>query len=77
MTMVETRRTANRGPVTGKVPAEAGAAFLAARLPAIARIGMTTKNRPSSVATPIVLLNQGVLALMPPKADPLLPTAEV
>ncbi len=35
----------NRGPVVGKVPAEAGADCFAARLPAMASTGMITMNR--------------------------------
>ena len=51
--------------------------FLRARLPASASIGMIVMNRPSSIATPIVVLYQGVLADSPAKAEPLLPVPEV
>ena len=50
-----------------------GTFFLAARLPAAASRGIRNRNRPISMASPIVRLYQGVLALMPAKALPLLP----
>ena len=43
----------------------------------MARIGITAKKRPRSIVTASELLYQGVLALMPAKAEPLLPAAEV
>src|SRR5262249_35818489 len=62
--------------VTGKVPDEGGTGFLAARLPAIASIGMIIRNRPDSIANPSATLYQSVLAFRPANADPLLPVAE-
>ena len=50
-----------------------GIFFLAARLPATASSGMRIRKRPISIARPIVRLYQGVLALMPANALPLLP----
>ena len=66
-----------QGVVTGKVPSDGGTAFLRARLPASASIGMITMKRPRSIASPIVVLYQGVLADRPANADPLLPVPEV
>ena len=42
----------------------------------MAMIGTIMKNRPMSVASAMVVLYQGVLALMPANALPLLPVAE-
>src|SRR5208283_1867278 len=75
--ITQTSSTVNSGPVTGKVPRDSGTCFLAARFPAIARIGMIMKNRPRSMATPKLELYQSVLVLSPPKAEPLLPTDDV
>ena len=77
MTMTPTSSAENSGVVTGKVPGDGGTRFLRPRLPAIASIGMIMKNRPTRVATPSVTLYQCVFALSPPKAEPLLPAAEV
>ena len=77
ITIVETSKALKSGPVTGKVPRDAGAVFFLARFPAIARIGMTTKNLPSSMANAVLVLYQGVLAFKPPNAEPLFPVAEV
>ena len=71
MRMTQTRRAANNGPVTGKVPSEGGTRFFRPRLPAIASIGTIMKNRPMSVSSPIALLYQSVFAFRPAKADPL------
>src|SRR5262245_44387181 len=49
--------------------------FFAARLPAIASAGMMNINRAISIAMANVRLYQGVLALIPAKALPLLPDA--
>src|SRR6202789_1347461 len=73
----KTSRELNSGVVTGKVPAGSGTNFLRARLPAIARIGITAKKRPKSMANPIVVLYQSVFPLNPPKADPLFPVPDV
>src|SRR5260370_10076928 len=75
--MVETSRVVNSGPVTGNVPAEAGDVFLDARFPAMARIGITTKNLPISVAIPMVELYQTLFAFVPPNPEPLFPVADV
>ena len=77
MTTVETSSAENSGVVTGKVPADCGTVFLRARLPAIARVGITAKNRPSNVEIPVVALYHGVFALIPANAEPLFPVAEV
>src|SRR5229473_1793165 len=75
--IVETSKTENNGPVTGKVPRDAGAAFFLARLPAMARMGITTKNLPSSMAKAVLVLYQSVFGLRPANAEPLLPAEEV
>src|SRR5260221_551383 len=77
MRTVETRSVEKSGVVTGKVPADSATDFFCARLPAIARIGTTAKKRPRSIATASELLYQFVFELMPLKAEPLLPAAEV
>src|SRR5262249_35803907 len=71
------RRTVNKGVVTGKVPTEGGTYFLPARLPAIASIGMIIRNRPASIVKPMATSYQGVFAVRPPKAEPLFPAPEV
>src|SRR6185312_3046020 len=63
------------GPVVGSVPVLLATVFFAARLPATASIGMMTRNRPRSIASPRVRLYQGVLAFSPPNALPLFPVA--
>src|SRR5580700_2921021 len=73
----ETSSTVNNGVVTGKVPADSGTYFFRARLPAIARMGITAKNLPNKVANPIVVLYQRVFPFNPPNAEPLFPVAEV
>ena len=75
--ITEISNTVNNGPVTGNVPSDSGTCFLAARLPAIARIGMIMKKRPSIIATPRLELYQSVFVFNPPNADPLFPTADV
>ena len=77
ITMTPTNKAANSGVVTGKVPSDGGTRALAPRLPASASIGTMTRNRPISIATPIVALYQPVLAERPANAEPLLPAAEV
>ena len=54
-----------------------GTVFLAASEPAIASIGTIIRKRPISIARPSVVLYQGVLALSPAKAEPLLPCRRV
>ena len=63
----------NRGPWVGNVPAEDGTFRLLRRLPAAASRGTMIRNRPISIARPIVTLYQGVLAFRPAKALPLFP----
>src|ERR1700726_427123 len=77
ITITLTSSVEKSGVVTGKVPSDGGTVFLAARLPAMASIGMIMKNRPTNIATPIVELYQNVLAEMPANAEPLLPVADV
>ena len=74
---VPSSRTTNVPPDTGKVPALAGTSFFCASDPAMAMIGTIIRNRPMSMAMPSVVLYQGVLALRPAKALPLLPVAEL
>src|SRR4030095_9615943 len=70
--MAPTRRTVNRGVVTGNVPSEGGTYFFFARLPAIATIGIIMKKRPISIVRAPDALYQGVFPASPPKAEPLL-----
>ena len=58
MMITPVRSTVKSGVVTGKVPSDGGTCFLRARFPAIASIGMITKNRPMSVLRPIAVLYQ-------------------
>ena len=61
----------------GKVPADGGIACLRASEPAMARAGTISKNRPTSIERPSVVLYQSVAPVRPPKAEPLLLPAEV
>src|SRR4029453_9013585 len=70
-----TNKTVNSGVVTGNVPRLGGTSFLPARFPATASIGTIIRNRPMSMATPIVVLYQYVFAEMQAKAEPLFPGA--
>src|SRR5258706_3350986 len=74
--MVETSKPANKPPVTGNVPADAGTFFFFARLPAMASTGMIMKNRPRSCAVAVVVLYHIVFTFNPAKAEPLLPVEE-
>ena len=73
---VPTRRPEKSGPDTGKLPLVAAARFLRPRLPASASAGMIMMKRPTSIAMPMVVLYQYVLAVRPAKALPLLPVPE-
>src|SRR5258708_37390049 len=73
MITVPTSSPTNSGPWVGKVPLVTGTFFLAARLPATARIGIRNRKRPMSCANPSVRLYHGVLTLIPANALPLLP----
>ncbi len=77
ITMMLTKSNVKSGDVTGKVPKLGGTAFLRARFPAIAKTGMITKKRPSSIAIPMVELYQSVFAEIPANAEPLFPVPEV
>ena len=63
---------ANSGVPVGKVPAEAGTRCLRPSEPAMASTGIMRKNRPTSIARPSVVSYHWVLAVRPPKAEPLL-----
>ena len=63
------------GPFVGKVPGPGGTDFFPARIPATASAGTIIRNRPISMARPSDTLYQGVLALIPAKAEPLFPAA--
>src|SRR5580658_7208834 len=76
-TTVPTNKPTNSGPCVGNVPLVTGVFFLAARLPPIAISGIINRNRPISVASPVVRLYQGVFTLMPAKALPLFSVALV
>src|SRR5882762_3356905 len=69
--ITEMRSPLNSGVVTGNVPNDSGTCFFLARLPAIARTGMTMKKRPNSMVAPMVELYQSVFALSPANAEPL------
>src|ERR1700743_96210 len=77
MRITPTSRVVNSGVVTGKVPTVAGMLFFAARLPAIASIGISIRKRPAEIAKPSVELYQCRLALGQREAEPLFPVAEV
>lgn len=64
------------GPSVGKVPGDGATFFFAASDPAIARIGIAWAKRPKNIATPVVTLYQGVLALSPAKTEPLSETVD-
>ena len=66
----------NSGVAVGNVPGPAGTVALAARLPATASMGSSVRKRPASMARPIVVLKNGVLAFSPAKAEPLLAVPE-
>src|SRR6476646_5892354 len=67
-----------KSPVlVGNVPAVAGVGCLRPSDPAIARTGIIKKNRPTSMLTAPVMLNQLVLPLSPPNAEPLLLACDV
>src|SRR5581483_2024389 len=73
MTIVPINRTTNNVPFVGSVPLVTGISFFFARLPAMARAGMMNRNLAISMSIPRVRLYQGVLALIPANALPLLP----
>src|ERR1700723_2493778 len=72
MTTVPISKPTNNGPCVGRVPLVTASCFLAARFPATANIGIMMRNRPASIVMPSVRLYQGVFALMPANALPLL-----
>ena len=59
-----------------KVPALVATVFFLARLPAIAIVASIGRNLTKSITSPMVTFRNGVLALKPANADPLLPPAE-
>ena len=77
MNTTPTSRPANSGVPVGNVPAEAGTGCFRAREPAMASAGTISRNRPTSIARPSVVLYQSVLPVRPPNAEPLLFAAEV
>src|SRR6476646_4055067 len=74
--MTPSKSKVNNGVVTGNVPTEGGTYFFWARLPAMASMGMIMKKRPTSMVMAPAVLYQGVFAVKPAKADPLLPAWE-
>ena len=58
------------------MPAEGASFGLAASAPAMAITGTMMPKRQASMVMPSVVLYQGVLAVRPAKAEPLLPAAE-
>ena len=62
--------------VAGPFYVRAARVGFAAIDPAIAMTGITYANRPNNIERPSVVLYQGVLALRPANADPLLPVAD-
>ena len=77
MTTTPRMSPANRGVSVGKVPADAGTGCLRASDPAMARAATMSTNRPTSIDRPRVVLNQSVLPVRPPNAEPLLLAADV
>src|SRR5581483_12263237 len=77
MITTPTKSTTKSPPFVGNVPGPGGTTFLPAKEPAIASTGTIIKKRPISIARPTVTLYQGVLALSPAKAEPLLPAASL
>ena len=76
MITTPTRRPAKVGVSVGNVPEEAGAAVFLASAPAIPSNGTIIMKRPINIASPSVVLYQGVLAVRPANAEPLLPVAD-
>ena len=64
-------------PDTGNVPTLGGAIFFCTSEPASAMMGTIIRKRPMSMAKPSVVVYQGVFAVRPAKALPLLPVAEL
>src|SRR6516165_2728313 len=73
MTTTATSSTANVDPLVGKVPELGGTTFLPTIDPAMPSAGMIIKKRPASMSMPSDMLYQGVFALSPAYAEPLLP----
>lgn len=63
--------------VVDNVPAVAAILFFCARLPAIASVPITGRNRTNSMTRPMLTFKNTVFALNPAKAEPLLPPAEL
>src|SRR5262249_60472828 len=68
-----TNSPVNRRPWVGNVPGPGGTVFLPIIEPAIPRIGMIMRKRPTIMVMASVMFHHGVLALSPPNAEPLLP----
>src|SRR6185436_5691392 len=64
-----TSRPVNSSPWVGKVPGLSGTVFLPLIEPATASTGMIIRNRPASMARPMVVFHQGVLVVRPAKAE--------
>src|SRR6185437_9150144 len=77
ITMTPVSRIVNSGVLTGNMPTDGGIRFFRARFPARARAGIIMRKRPESMVNPRLRFYQGVLALNPAKAEPLLPAADV
>jgi len=74
--MVEMSKAVNSAPVTGNVPADAGAIFFFARFPAMQVWDMHEEAASIMATAPLVLYHM-VLPFRPPKAEPLLPTSSI
>src|SRR3954452_23506817 len=72
MSTTPVSKPANRPVFVGNVPADGGTVCLRPSDPAMARTGTISKNRPTSIAMPPVVLYQLVLPVRPPNAEPLL-----
>ena len=72
MRTTPTSRPANSGVPVGKVPAVAGTGCLRASDAGDREHGTISRKRPTSIARPSVVLNQSVLPVSPPNAEPLL-----
>ena len=74
--MTPAKSMEKRNPSVGTVPLLGGIIFFELKLPKIRTTGMMTTNLPTSIASPSSTFRVGVLALKPPKAEPLFPAVD-
>src|SRR5262249_22644357 len=77
ITITDTSRPVNSGVSVGNVPDDSGTVCLRASQPAMASAAIMRMKRRTSMHTENVVLNQSVLPLRPPNADPLLLAVDV